>query len=66
MCCALPPTLRNFADSVEFFATRGNTPLADLGQQVRTRCIYAHMYLLRGATPFCAFRATPCFHSPVS
>ena len=26
--------------------------LADLGQQVRTRCIYAHMYLLRGATPF--------------
>ena len=26
--------------------------LADLGQQVRTRCIYAHMFLLRGATPF--------------
>jgi len=29
----------------------GDTPLAEPGQHPRTRCVYVHMYLLRGATP---------------
>ena len=29
----------------------GDTPLAELGQHPRTRCVYVHMYLLRRAAP---------------